>query len=103
MDYLLSYLVNVFLLIFGLFMALAGIFTIYFGAGKSRKLGVLILIVGLGVMGLMYWLFTAGYTDPSNGLISLWDYLKGPILTLLGGLIGAGVALLVFIGIITKA
>jgi len=101
MGYLIEDFINVFLLVFGLSLALAGIFTVYFGAGKSRKLGAIILVAGLGIVGLMYWLFTAGYTGP--GTVSFWDYVKGPVVTLFAGITGVVAAVLLFIGIITKA
>ena len=103
MDYLAANFINVFLLVLGILLAIAGIFTVYFGAGKSRKLGVLLLIFGIAVMGIMYWIFTSGYTDPLNGWGSFWDYIKGPLVTLIAGIAAAVVALLVFIGVITKA
>lgn len=103
MDYLAADFINVFLLVFGLLLVLAGIFTVYFGAGKSRKLGAGILLGGFITLGLMYWLFSSGYTDPLGGMSDLWNYIKGPLVTLLAGLTGAVVAVVVFIGVITKA
>ena len=103
MDWLAADFVNVFLLVFGILLALAGIFTVYFGAGKSRKFGAVLTLVGILILGLMYWMFTAGYTNPSVGFVGFWDYIKGPIVTLVAGIVGAAVALIVFIGVITKA
>jgi hypothetical protein len=100
-DILLGF-INIFLLIFGFLLFLAGIFTIYFGAGKSRKLGAGILMGGIAIIGLTYWLFTAGYTSPAVS-VSFLEYITEPIVYMLAALLGAGVALLVFIGVITKA
>ena len=41
--------VTILLLMFGLFLILAGLFTAYFGSGKSRTIGVVLLIVGIVV------------------------------------------------------
>lgn len=44
------------LLGFGLFLFLAGIFTAYFGSGKSRMIGYGLLVVGLVAgLGAAYW------------------------------------------------
>ena len=46
---------TVLLLTFGLFMVLAGAFTAYFGSGKSRIIGVVLLVVGLVVA--IFWIY----------------------------------------------
>ena len=47
---------EILLLTLGLFMVLAGIFTAYFGSGKSRTIGVVLLVVGLAVgIASGYW------------------------------------------------
>ncbi|MCI4373520.1 MAG: hypothetical protein L3K02_07765, partial [Thermoplasmata archaeon] len=48
------------LLVFGLFLILAGIFTAYFGSGKSRTIGVALLVVGLVVGVLTGYLYAYG-------------------------------------------
>jgi hypothetical protein len=50
---------TVLMLTFALFMLLAGIFTAYFGSGKSRMIGIVLLVVGL-VVGII-WIFGAMY------------------------------------------
>ena len=44
---------TVLILVFALFMLLAGIFTAYFGSGKSRMIGVALLVIGL-VAGILW-------------------------------------------------
>jgi hypothetical protein len=44
---------TVLILVFALFMLLAGIFTAYFGSGKSRMIGVALLVIGL-VVGVLW-------------------------------------------------
>ena len=50
-DYLLSML----MLVFGLASIVAGIFTAYFGSGKSRAVGAILIIIGLIVFILFLW------------------------------------------------
>lgn len=52
----LSQFATILLLVFGLFLILAGLFTAYFGSGKSRTIGVVLLVVGI-VVGILsaYW------------------------------------------------
>ncbi len=102
MDVLAADFVNIFLLIFGLLLGLAGIFTVYFGAGKSRKMGAGLFVLGIVIVALTYWLYTGGYTSPDMAP-SFWEYIKEPAVTIIAALVGAAVALLVFIGVITKA
>ena len=52
---------TVVILAFALVMLLAGIFTAYFGTGKSRTIGFVLLLVGLVVGAL--WVYLAGYSD----------------------------------------
>ena len=52
---------TVLLLTFGLFMILAGAFTAYFGSGKSRMIGVVLLVVGLVVA--LLWIYLCGFSD----------------------------------------
>ena len=100
-DLLLGF-INIFLLIFGLLLIIAGIFTIYFGAGKGRKLGAGILVFGLLLLAVTYWLFVAGYTSsPSDE--SFLNYIIEPTVYIIAAVLGAVSALLVFIGVITKA
>ena len=52
---------TVVILAFALVMVLAGIFTAYFGTGKSRTIGFILLAVGL-VVGVL-WVYLAGLSD----------------------------------------
>ncbi|HZY70469.1 MAG TPA: hypothetical protein VFF67_05770 [Thermoplasmata archaeon] len=86
------------LLIFGLFLILAGLFTAYFGSGKSRTIGVVLLVVGL-VVGLAsgYWYHVAGQDPSLSGLI--WQ----AFLVILAGAIGAIAAVAIFLVAIMKS
>ena len=44
---------TIFMLTFALFMVIAGVFTTYFGSGKSRKIGAVLMVGGL-VLGVLW-------------------------------------------------
>ena len=91
------------LLVFALAVLIAGLFTAYFGAGKSRKIGVVLIVVGL-VVGLMFTLIpireATGIppdgTDVSNIVINA-------ALVLIAAIIGAVIALVLFLAAIMKS
>ena len=90
--------ITVLLLTFGIFMIFAGAFTTYFGAGKSRMVGVILLLVGSIVA--IAWLAAAqiyGFTDPNLALV-IW----GACLSIIAAIVGAVIAVLVFLFAIMK-
>jgi uncharacterized membrane-anchored protein len=93
MDFL-----TVLLLTFGLFMILAGAFTAYFGSGKSRMIGVVLLVVGLVVGLLWIWMTMYGgsqYVKLTESLSSvIWTAFINIIAAVIGALIAIGVFLL---------
>jgi hypothetical protein len=90
---------TVVILVFALFMLLAGIFTAYFGSGKSRMIGVVLLVVGL-VVGILWVLMGLGdgVIDVSLGKV-VWD----AFLYIIAGVIGALAAIGVFLVAIMKS
>jgi hypothetical protein len=93
---------EIFLLVFALFMILAGIFTAYFGSGKSRTVGVGLLAAGI-VVGLLAgfayhagW-FGAGQKGHLGSLI--WE----SFLVIVAAVIGALVAIGIFLVAIMKS
>ena len=87
--------VTILLLIFGLFLILAGLFTAYFGSGKSRTIGIALLVVGL-VVGLASGYFY--HTHSGLGAL-IWE----AFLVILAGVIGALVAIAIFLVAIMKS
>jgi len=91
---------TVLILVFALFMLLAGIFTAYFGSGKSRMIGVALLVVGL-VVGVLWAVLSLG----DNGMIDvdlgkvIWD----AFLYIAAGVLGALAAIGVFLVAIMKS
>lgn len=96
-DYLLSML----MLVFGLASIVAGIFTAYFGSGKSRAVGAILIIIGLIVFVL--FLGFAGVL-PFLGLEAMFEgvIIKG-IVAVIGAVFGALIALGIFLLAIMKA
>jgi hypothetical protein len=90
---------TVLLLTFGLFMLLAGAFTAYFGSGKSRMIGVVLLVVGLVVAVL--WIYLTGFSDTIN--VDLSDVIWTAFLNIIAAVIGALIAIGVFLLAIMKS
>ncbi|MCK5547484.1 MAG: hypothetical protein KAI64_00610 [Thermoplasmata archaeon] len=92
----------VFLLSLGLFLVIAGAFTAYFGSGKSRKIGGGLLVLGIIIGFLVFYLDYAGYmlTAP-NGLIE--SVIIPSIVIILSFVVGAVVAIGLFLLAIMKS
>lgn len=89
----------IFLLIFALFLILAGLFTAYFGSGKSRTIGVVLLVVGLLVgLGMAYYY----HLNPADN-ISLTTVVWETFLVILGAGLGALAAIAIFLVAIMKS
>ena len=86
---------------FGLFTLMAGLFTAYFGAGKSRAIGItltVIGVIGLVLFGALTWDIVGLITpifDPNDVIYGLAGVL--------GAAVGAVIALIVFLVSIMKA
>ncbi len=84
-------------LLFALFMIFAGVFTAYFGSGKSRSIGVALLVVGLVVgFGSAYY-YHVSY--PGH----LFSLLGELVVVLVASIIGALIAVGVFLVAIMKS
>ena len=93
--------IAVLLLVFSLFLILAGIFTAYFGSGKSRTIGVVLLVVGLVVGILIALLYHMG--DFGNGSSELGGLIWQSFLVIVAAVIGALVAVGIFLVAIMKS
>ena len=91
----------VFVITFGLLTLIAGVFTAYFGAGKSRTIGVVLTVIGLLV--LIVSLMQAWKNEP--GLVINWEVVAvfEAFVTVLGALVGAAVAVILFLVAIMKS
>jgi hypothetical protein len=103
-------LINIFLFVlimsFGIFSLLAGIFTSYFGAGKSRAIGGFLLVIGIVI--ILIWVYFGVMQDyPDDTILGIvhWEAAKTleAFLTVLGAIIGALIAIGVFLLAIMKS
>jgi hypothetical protein len=91
---------TVLILVFALFMLLAGIFTAYFGSGKSRMIGVALLVIGL-VVGILWVVMDIG--DVKIIDINLSKVIWDAFLYIAAGVLGALAAIGVFLVAIMKS
>ena len=103
-------MVNIFLFVlllsFAVFSLLAGIFTAYFGAGKSRAIGGVLLALGLVV--ILFWVWFGLLNDyPDDSLFGVvhWEAAKTleAVVTVIGAVVGATIAIVFFLVAIMKS
>ena len=94
-------------LVFAIASVVAGIFTAYFGSGKSRGVGVGLIVIGLLVF--VIFLYGAGILadfinmEAPSGILDFKDTIVQGIVAILGALVGAVIALGIFLLAIMKA
>lgn len=91
---------TVMLLTLGFFLILAGIFTAYFGSGKSRIIGIVLLIIGL-IIGLLWGGMDYLYPDILN--IDMVDIIWVAFINIIAAVIGALIAIGIFLLAILKS
>jgi len=105
-----SSLMNIFLFVlllsFAIFSLLAGIFTAYFGAGKSRAIGGGLLVLGLII--ILVWVYygiLGSYPDDTLLGVVHWNAAKTleAFITVLSAIIGAVIAVVMFLVAIMKS
>jgi len=87
---------TIFLLVFALFMILAGVFTAYFGSGKSRTVGNALLVAGLVIGILGAYGYHEGWLNPGHqGLLGalLWESFLVIVAAVIGALVAVGIFL----------
>lgn len=92
--------VSMLLLIFAIGTIIAGIFTAYFGSGRSRAIGGILLLIGI-IVAIIFYNYTTG--DFWGSAEWGWQTVKKGVASIVGGLIGALIALGVFLAGIMKA
>jgi hypothetical protein len=92
-------------LVFAIASIIAGIFTAYFGSGKSRAVGAVLIIIGLLVF--IIFLYGAGLLESflgmPSGILNFKDHILQGIIAILGAIVGAAIALGIFLLAIMKA
>jgi hypothetical protein len=94
--------ITVLVLTFALFTLLAGIFTAYFGAGKSRKIGAGLIVLAI-VVGLFYTLPPIREVTRFPYDVDVSAIVLDAFIIILAAIIGAVFALLLFLGAIMKS
>ncbi len=90
---------TIFMLTFALFMVIAGVFTTYFGSGKSRKIGAGLMVGGL-ILGIIWVLMTSTlYFDET--MIDLGEnvYIEQVLIQAIVTIVAAALGALAAIGI----
>jgi hypothetical protein len=100
-----SYFLGMLILVFALASIIAGIFTAYFGSGKSRAVGAILIIIGLIVF--VIFLYGAGilssFMGEPTGLLNLKGSIVNGVVAVVGAIVGALIALGIFLMAIMKA
>jgi hypothetical protein len=98
---LMSFLTIV-MFVFSIVLLIAGIFSAYFGSGKSRTYGAIMLAVGAVV--LVLWAYLVGYSDIALfSDVAAWDVMYNTLISLIAVLIGALVAVGIFLVAVLKS
>lgn len=103
MQFELMNFITVIVLAFAIVMVMAGLFTAYFGSGKSRLSGIIMLIVGVAVGVVWVFLCNGFGSDPIIENVAVLDVFLDALIDLIGVLIGAIVAVIIFLVAILKS
>lgn len=91
-------------LVFAIASIIAGIFTAYFGSGKSRAVGAILIVIGLIVFIIfLYGAGLLGFMGEPSGILNFQDTIVQGVIAILGAVVGAGIALGIFLLAIMKA
>ncbi len=106
MDHMLEVFLTILLLVLGLGLLIAGLFTVYFGSGKSRGIGAGLLVGGIIIGVLVAFLYynetiLLGHTD--GGLWLLWWVIKDALIYLIAAAVGGLAAIGMFLLAIMKS
>ena len=104
MEGLVQYFLSMLTLVFAIASIVAGIFTAYFGSGKSRAVGAVLIILGLIVFFLFLWgagIIAFMGTPPT--FMSFEGTVVNGIVAVIGAVVGALIALGIFLLAIMKA
>ena len=99
---LLQYFLSMLMLVFAIASIIAGIFTAYFGSGKSRAVGGVLIVIGL-LVGVVFLWFADILTFLGPAPYSFAGVVIHGISAVIGAIIGALIALGLFLLAIMKA
>jgi len=91
-------------LVFAIASIIAGIFTAYFGSGKSRAVGAILIIIGLLVGVVFLWGTTyLSFMGTPPDIINFFGTIQNGVVAVIGAIVGALIALGIFLLAIMKA
>ncbi len=90
------------ILVFAFVMILLGVFSAYFGKGKNRAYGIIMVVVGL-VVGVFYAYLLMNGPIEAISKVEGWTIVYNAIVYLLGILIGALIAVAIFLVTVLKS
>lgn len=95
-----SLFISMLLLVFALGIMIAGLFTVYFGSGRSRTIGCILFLIGI-ILAAIFYNYSGG--ELWGNAEWSWTEIKWGLAALIGGIVGALIALGVFLAGIMKA
>ena len=99
---MLEYFLSMLMLVFAVASVIAGIFTAYFGSGKSRAVGAILIVIGL-IVGMLFLWFAGILTFTGAAPFMFEGYIVNGVVAVIGAIIGALIALGIFLLAIMKA
>ena len=99
---MLNYFLSMLMLVFAVASVIAGVFTAYFGSGKSRAVGAILIVIGL-VVGVIFMWFAGILSFMGEAPYSFGYIVFESIVAVIGAIIGALIALGIFLLAIMKA
>jgi len=104
MEGLVQYFLGMLTLVFAIASIIAGIFTAYFGSGKSRAVGAILIIIGLIVGIIFLWgANLLGFMGAPMDFMNFGGTIVNGIVAVVGAVVGALIALGIFLLAIMKA
>lgn len=103
---MISQFLSMLTLVFAIASIVAGIFTAYFGSGKSRGVGFGLVVIGLLVF--VIFLYGAGLLESiiettPEGILDFSNTIVQGVVAIIGAIVGAVIALGIFLLAIMKA
>jgi len=100
-----QYFLGMLMLVFAISSIIAGIFTAYFGSGKSRAVGGILMVIGLVIGILFLWGagILASFMGTPTGVMNIIGSVTNGIVAVIGAIVGALIALGIFLLAIMKA
>jgi hypothetical protein len=99
-----QYFLSMLTLVFAIASIIAGIFTAYFGSGKSRAVGAILIIIGLLVGVLFLWgANLLSFMGTPMDLLNFQGTIINGVVAVIGAIVGALIALGIFLLAIMKA